>query len=97
MRYCHTCKQNRATGHLCYMRQLKDVLPANAGNVLYIFYDFQTSQNKTYYDIKKEHVPNLACEQMFCARCEEIDDCINDCDRCGRRRHTFWNDTVGIC
>jgi len=35
MRYCHTCKQNRATGHLCFMKPLKDVLRANADNVLY--------------------------------------------------------------
>ena len=30
-RYCHTFKQNRLTGHLCFM---KDVLLANADNVL---------------------------------------------------------------
>ena len=32
------------------MRPLKDVLSANADNVLYIFYDFETTQNKTYTD-----------------------------------------------
>ena len=44
IRYYHTCKQNRATGHLCYLRPLKDVLPPNADNVYYIFYDFQATQ-----------------------------------------------------
>jgi len=72
--YCHTCKQNRATGHLFYMRPLKDVLPANA-NVLNIFYDFETTQNKTYSDTAKEHVPNIVCVQKFCAKFEEIEDC----------------------
>jgi hypothetical protein len=81
--------------HLCYMRPLKDVLPANADNLLYIYYDFQTTQNKTYSDTAKEHVPNLVCVQQFCARCEEINDCYIDCDRCGRRSHSFWNDPVG--
>jgi len=47
-RYCHTCKQIRATVHLCYMWPLKDVLLANADSVLYIFYDFQSTQDKTY-------------------------------------------------
>jgi hypothetical protein len=77
------------------MRPLKDVLPANADNVLYIFYDFETTQNKSYSDTAKEHVPNLVCVQQFCARCERIDDCGIDCDRCGRRSHSFWNDPVG--
>ena len=50
---------------------------------------------KTYSYTTKEHVPNLVCVQQFCARCEEIEDCSVDCDRCGRRRHSFWNDPVG--
>ena len=94
-RYCYTFKQIRATGHLCYMRPLKDVLPGKANNVLYIFYDFETTQIKTYSDTATEHVPNLVCVQQFCARCEEIDDCSINCHRCGRRSHSFWNDPVG--
>ena len=62
------------------MRPLKDVLPANANNV-YIFYDFETTQNKTYSHTAKEHVLNLVCVQQFCAKCEEIEDCSIDCDR----------------
>jgi len=64
-RYCHTCKQNKATGHLCYMRPLKNVLHAHANNVLYIFYDFETTQYKTYSNTAKEHVPNLVYVQQF--------------------------------
>ena len=45
-RYCYTFKQIRATGHLCYMRSLKDVLPANACNILCIFYDVETTSIK---------------------------------------------------
>ena len=82
-------------GHLCYMRPLKEMLPANADNVLYIFCDFETNQNKTYSNTAKEHVPNLVCVQQFCAKFEEIEDCSVDCDRCGRRRHSFWIDPVG--
>jgi hypothetical protein len=32
--------------------------------------------------------------KQFCAKCEEIEDGSIDCDRCGRRRHSFWNDPV---
>ena len=91
-RYCKIYSQNSDVGHLCYMRPLKDVLPAN---VLYIFYEFETRQNKTYSDTVKAHVTKLVCVQQICARCEEIDDCDIDCDRCGRRRHSFLNDTIG--
>ena len=45
-RYRHTCKQIRATRHLCYMRHLKDVLPANADNVLYIFTNFRPQRTR---------------------------------------------------
>jgi len=94
-RCCEICNQNRNVGNLCFMRPLKDVLPANANNVLYIFYDFETTQNKRYCDTAKEHVPKLLCVQQFCARCEEIEDCSIDSDRCGWRSHLFWNDPVG--
>ena len=60
------------------MRSLKAVLIASADNGLYIFYDSDTTQKKTYSDTAKEHVPNLVCVQQFCARCEEIDECDSD-------------------
>ena len=77
------------------MRPLKVVLPANAVNVLYAFYDFETTENKTYSEKAKAHVPNLVCVQQICARCELMEDISKNCERCGRRRHYFWNDPVG--
>jgi hypothetical protein len=77
------------------MRQLRDFLPANANNALYVFYDFETTQNKRYSDTAKEHVPSLVFVQQFFARCEETEVCSIDCERCGRRRHSFRIDTVG--
>ena len=43
-RYGANCKQNRDVGHLCNMRPLKDVLSDACDKVLYVFYDFQTTQ-----------------------------------------------------
>jgi len=61
-------------GHLCFLRLLEDVLPANVNKVLYVFYVFQTTQNKRYSDTAKAHMPNLVCVQQFCAKCEDMED-----------------------
>ena len=45
-------------------------------------------------DNAKANVPKFVCVQRFCARCEGF---LGDvyCLRCGKRRHLFWDDTVG--
>ena len=43
-RYCGVCNANREVDHLCYMQPLKNALPSSDG-VLYVFYDFETTQN----------------------------------------------------
>ena len=40
-------------------------------------------------------MPNVVCLQQFCSKCENIQDIIIDCEHCGRRKHTFWDDPVG--
>ena len=93
-RYCDVCSANREVGHLCYMRPLKNMLPLSDG-VLYVFYDFETMQNTQFFETAKVHVPNLVCIQQFCSRCEDVDDSERDCERCGIRKHAFWDDPVG--
>jgi len=73
-RLCDNCKENKEIGRLCYMRPLKDALPPAADKVLYVFYDFETTQNTEYTDAAKLHVPNLVCVQQFCSRCEDEED-----------------------
>jgi len=44
----------------------------------------------------KLHVPILVCLQQFYTACEmqdEVDE--QDCARCGKRRHSFFEDPVG--
>jgi len=72
---------------------LKDALPPASDNVLYVFYDFETTQNTEYTAEAKLHIPNLVCEQQFCAWCDYVGE--GDCVRCGKRKHSFWQDTVG--
>jgi len=45
---------------MCFVRPLKDVLPAYANNVLYVLYDFVNTQNKRYSDTKK-HMCLTSC------------------------------------
>ena len=80
--------------HLCYMKPLKNALPPAGDKVLYVFYDFETSQNTEYADEAKLHVPNLVSVQQFCSRCEDAEDAC-DCVRCGTKRLSFWQDPVG--
>ena len=47
------------------MSPLKDITPANADNVLYVFYDFETTQNKRYSDTAKAHcLTSSACNSF---------------------------------
>jgi len=90
--FCANCKQNTDVGHLCYMRPLKDVLPSASEKVLYVSYEFETTQNTKYSDKATIHVPDLVCLQHFCSQCEDAED-WGDYVRCGK--HSFWNDPVG--
>ena len=80
--------------YLCYMRPLKDALPSAGDNVLYVFYDFESTQNTTYKVEAQIHVTYFVGVQQFCTRCEDEEDVV-DCVRCGRRRNSFWEDPVG--
>jgi hypothetical protein len=40
-------------------------------------------------------VPNLVCVQQICALCKDDTDLERDCQRCGKRKRSFWLDPVG--
>jgi hypothetical protein len=67
----------------------------SSDKVLYEFYDFETTQNTKVTENATVHVPNLVCAQQFCTLCEEEPSFDQDCDRCGKRKHTFWKDPIG--
>ena len=62
--------------------------------VLYVFYDFGTTQDAKINESARLHVPILVCLQQFCTACEMQDDDKQDCSRCGKRRHSFFEDPV---
>jgi hypothetical protein len=41
-----------------------------------------------------KHLANLVCVQQFCAVCEDDADTDVDCQRCGKKKHSFWTDLV---
>jgi hypothetical protein len=92
--YCVTCQQNRQTGHLCYMKLLVNEVP-RSDNVLFVFYDFETTQDTHISDSAIVHIPNLVCLQQFCSLCEMEPDIDTDCARCGKRKHAIFDDPVG--
>ena len=51
-RYYDVCIANREVGHLCCMQPLNNVLPSSE-RVLYVFYDFETTQNTRYSETAK--------------------------------------------
>jgi hypothetical protein len=92
-RYCATCKQNTETGHLRFIKPLQNE-SVSTEKVLYVFYDFETTQDNKYSEKATVHVPNLVCLQQFCLKCESINIVEQDCSQCGRRIHSFWQDSV---
>jgi hypothetical protein len=86
--YCRNRNQNKEVNHFCYMQPLKNELP-RSDDVLFVFYDFETTQNTKFSDVT-EHVPILVCLPRFCMACDMQKDIDKDCERCGKRRHSFY-------
>jgi hypothetical protein len=58
--YCKNCNANKEVGHLCCMKPLQNELP-RSDDVLFVFYDFETTQDTKFVDMATLHVPNLVC------------------------------------
>jgi hypothetical protein len=55
--FCTICQQNRDIGHFCFMQPLENELP-RSDNVLFVFYDFVTTQDTKISENASEHIPN---------------------------------------
>jgi len=93
-RFFGTCKENKEDGLLCFMRPLVNV-PDASEHVLYVFYDFETTEGTKPSVRTNEQVPNLVCLQQFCSKCENVWEIEQDCIQCVQRIHSFWEDPVG--
>ena len=80
-------------GHLCYMKPLANEMP-RSDNVLFVFYDFETTQDTSFTDSATEHVPNLVCVQQCCSQCETCVYIDEDYECCRKRKHSYFKDPV---
>ena len=78
------------------MQPLKNEVPS-ADNVLFVFYDFETTQDTKISETAKLHEPILVCLQQFCTACEMQDDYSQDCARCVRGSIHFSKTPYTIC
>jgi len=92
--FCANCNKNMEINHLCNIQPLKNEL-SSADNVLFVFYDFENSQDTKISETAKVHIPILVCLQQFCTACEMQDDYSQDCARYGKKQHSFFEDPVG--
>jgi len=51
------------------MQPLENEFP-RSDNVLFVFYDFETTQDTKFSENANEHIPILDCIQHFCSACE---------------------------
>jgi len=94
--YCPKCNKNMEINHLYYMQPLKNEVP-RSDDVLFVLYDFETTQDTKISETARVHVPILVCLQQICTACEMQDDYSQDCARCGNREHSFFKDLLAIC
>jgi hypothetical protein len=76
------------------MEPLKNELPHSDDN-FFVLYDIETTQDTKFSGKSNVHILILVCLQQFCTTCEMQDDIDVDCERCGMRRHSFFEDPVG--
>ena len=58
--------------------------PVSSEHVLYVFYDFGTTQDTKWYVKTNVHVTNLVFLQQFCTKRENISDVQQDCIPVGK-------------
>ena len=75
------------------MAQLK---PSKLSNkYLYVLFDTECTQDLEKRDGSSEHVPNLIRAEQMCCKCEAVEDVNVDCEQCGKRVHSLWQDPEG--
>lgn len=94
-KYCRICCKDQPIRHECYM-PVTAVKESSGGKELFIFYDFECTQDKSFQDdrTKFQHKPNLCVVQVACSVCSEELSHEIICKNCGVRSHTFKSDDV---
>ncbi|XP_063913325.1 uncharacterized protein LOC135129984 [Zophobas morio] len=99
-KFCNTCKEDKDIRHDCYMHPCKVTRNNNEAhfgrnnNFLFIFFDFETRQEKKIGEKLFLHEPNLCVTQQICKKCLSNDDMSENCGVCGQRQYIFNNEPV---
>lgn len=90
--YCKICNTHVPQNHLCYIQP--DTGKPKVKDVLFIFYDLETRQEKLSDDGSLIHEPNLCVFRQYCDVC--IDENINKkmCTKCGVRLQILRNKPI---
>ena len=68
--------------------------PASSEHVLYVFYDFETTQYTKRSDKASVNISNLVCLHKFCSKCENTADIEQDYVHCRKIKNSFWDNPV---
>ncbi|KAJ8954632.1 hypothetical protein NQ317_002427, partial [Molorchus minor] len=90
-RYCKICKSHVPSNHLCYIQP--DTSAPQLDNLLFVFYDLETRQEKILEDGSLLHEPNLCVYKQCCDVCLNTDKKF--CEKCGLRLQVVkFNDVI---
>lgn len=88
--YCKTCGDYRNFPHDCFIPKPKSKNKKKSDIINFLYYDFESTQEKDLENGNKEHVPNLCVAHRCCNLCgndPSVSDSICDfCDRQGAPR-----------
>jgi hypothetical protein len=98
MIYCKVCLQKRPSDHQCYIPKYT---PKTLKNRLFIFIDFECTQDTVGELDGPEHVPNLCITHQICENCLQYEDKTYACSTCNQREQIFpetcFQDCMGDC
>jgi len=90
-KFCTFCNKKQPSGHLCYVAPLK---PSKLSNKYFTFSLIRNAHKTLKSVMGLLSMFRTSCAQM-CSKCETVDDVNVNCEQCGTRDHTFWQDPVG--
>jgi len=62
---------------------------------VYFIFDTECTQDLEERDGSFKHVLNLICAQQMCCKYEAVEDVNVDCEQCGKRDLSSWQEPVG--
>lgn len=90
--WCKTCYDYMPYNHKCYMKRDKKQVPPSDDNVLYVFWDCESTLDTPVSEDPADgtkHVVNLIVAQTQCSACSGDEDISKLCSKCGVRNYIF--------